>query len=36
MVNGVAHAFMDRAPLIAITDAYSAPTYETGLRQRLD
>jgi acetolactate synthase-1/2/3 large subunit len=36
MVNGVAHAFMDRAPLIAITDQYSAPTFETGLRQRLD
>jgi acetolactate synthase-1/2/3 large subunit len=36
MVNGVAHAFLDRAPLIAITDAYSRPTYETGLRQRLD
>lgn len=36
MVNGVAYAYMDRAPLIAITDQYSAPTYETGLRQRLD
>ncbi len=36
MVNGVAHAFLDRAPLIAITDQYSAPTQETGLRQRLD
>ncbi len=36
MVNGVAHAFMDRAPLIAITDQYSPATYETGLRQRLD
>lgn len=36
MVNGVAHAFLDRAPLIAITDAYSAATYETGLRQRVD
>jgi acetolactate synthase-1/2/3 large subunit len=36
MINGVAHAFMDRAPLIAITDQYSAPTFETGLRQRLD
>src|SRR5262245_19070782 len=23
MVNGVAHAFLDRAPLIAVTDAYS-------------
>jgi acetolactate synthase-1/2/3 large subunit len=36
MVNGVAHAFLDRSPLIAITDAYSRPTYETGLRQRLN
>src|ERR1700751_4145414 len=26
MVNGVAHAYLDRAPLIAITDSYSAPT----------
>lgn len=36
MVNGIAHAWMDRCPLIAITDQYSAPTYATGLRQRLD
>ena len=36
MVNGVAHAFLDRSPLIAITDAYSRPTYEVGLRQRLN
>ena len=36
MVNGVAYASLDRAPLIAITDQYSAPTYETGLRQRVD
>src|SRR5262245_26900934 len=36
MVNGIAHALLDRAPLIAITDAYSRPTFETGLRQRLD
>ena len=36
MVNGVAHAFLDRSPLIAITDAYSLPVYETGLRQRLN
>ena len=36
MVNGVAHAWMDRAPLIAITGQYAAPVYETGLRQRLD
>jgi acetolactate synthase-1/2/3 large subunit len=36
MVNGVAHAFLDRAPLIAITDRYSTPAHEIGLRQRLD
>jgi len=36
MVNGIAHAFLDRAPLIAITDRYSAPQQEIGLRQRLD
>ena len=36
MVNGVAHAFLDRAPLIAITDAYSKPTYEIGLRQKIN
>src|SRR3974390_113692 len=36
MVNGVAHAYLDRSPLIAITDSYSRPTYETGLRQRLN
>ena len=36
MVNGVAYAALDRAPLIAITDQYSGPTYETGLRQRID
>jgi acetolactate synthase-1/2/3 large subunit len=36
MVNGVAHAFLDRSPLIAITDTYSRPTYETGLRQRIN
>src|SRR5918998_2035504 len=36
MVNGIAYASLDRAPLIAITDQYSAPTYETGLRQKID
>lgn len=36
MVNGVTHAWMDRCPLIAITDQYPAPIYETGLRQRLN
>src|SRR3974377_1879207 len=36
MVNGVAHAFLDRSPLIAITDSYSRPTYQTGLRQRIN
>ena len=28
--------FLDRSPLIVITDAYSRPTYETGLRQRIN
>jgi acetolactate synthase I/II/III large subunit len=36
MVNGVAHAYLDRAPLIAITDSYSRPTYEIGLRQKIN
>ena len=36
MVNGIAYASLDRAPLIAITDEYSAPTYATGLRQKID
>src|ERR1700757_2997364 len=36
MVNGVAHAYLDRSPLIAITDTYSRPTFETGLRQRIN
>ncbi len=36
MVNGIAHAALDRAPLIAITDRYSAPEQETGLRQKID
>ena len=33
MVNGVAHAWMDRAPLIAINDQYPGATLETGMRQ---
>lgn len=36
MVNGVAHAWMDRCPLIAITDQYPGKTHVTGLRQVLD
>jgi len=36
MVNGVAYAALDRAPLIAITDQYGPATYATGLRQRID
>src|ERR1700744_1303737 len=36
MVNGVAHAFLDRSPLIAITDTYSRPVFETGFRPRLN
>lgn len=33
MVNGVAHAWLDRAPMIALTDQYPNQTYQTGLRQ---
>lgn len=36
MVNGIAHAALDRSPLIAITDRYSEPQHAVGLRQRLD
>ncbi len=36
MVNGVSHAWLDRCPLLVITDQYPAHTYATGLRQRLD
>ncbi len=36
MVNGVAHAWMDRCPLIAITDQYPGKTHATGLRQVMD
>ena len=36
MVNGVAHAWLDRAPLIALTDQYPRHTYEIGLRQVLN
>jgi acetolactate synthase-1/2/3 large subunit len=36
MVNGVTHAWMDRCPLVVITDQYPPHTYETGLRQRLN
>ena len=36
MVNGVAHAALDRSPLIAITDRYAAPEHAVGLRQRID
>lgn len=36
MVNGIAHAALDRSPLIAITDRYSTPQHEVGLRQKID
>ncbi len=36
MVNGIAYASLDRAPLIAITDQYDPATYAIGLRQRID
>ena len=36
MVNGIAHAYLDRAPLIAITDRYSSREHAIGIRQRLN
>jgi acetolactate synthase-1/2/3 large subunit len=33
MVNGLAYAWLDRAPLIALTDQYPGATLETGQRQ---
>lgn len=36
MVNGIAYAALDRAPLIAITDQYDPVTYAIGLRQRMN
>ncbi|MBM9592987.1 thiamine pyrophosphate-binding protein [Roseitranquillus sediminis] len=36
MVNGIAHAALDRSPLIAITDRMATPQHEVGLRQRID
>ena len=36
MVNGIAHALLDRAPLIALTDRYAPGPQEIGLRQRID
>ena len=36
MVNGVAYAWSDRAPLIALTDQYPTDILETRLRQTID
>ena len=36
MVNGVAYAWSDRAPLIALTDQYPTAIFETRLRQTID
>ena len=36
MVNGVLQAYLDRCPMIAITDQYSAPAYSAGTHMRLD
>lgn len=36
MVNGIAYAALDRAPLIAITDQYDPATYAIGLRQKIN
>lgn len=36
MVNGVAHAYLDHSPLIAISDQFPGHTFETGSHMRLD
>ena len=36
MMNGIAYAALDRSPMIALTDRYSAPEQAVGLRQRID
>ena len=36
MLNGIAHAWLDRAPLIALTDRYPGYVGATGLRQVID
>jgi len=36
MANGVAHAWMDRAPLFAVNGQFSDHVYATGLRQRMN
>lgn len=36
MVLGVTHAWMDRSPLLAITDQFATQTYAIGLRARLN
>lgn len=36
MVNGIAYAWSDRAPLIALTDQYPTDIFETRLRQTID
>jgi acetolactate synthase-1/2/3 large subunit len=35
-VNGVAHAFLERAPMLILTDCYPAATYRHLPRQRID
>ena len=35
-VNGVAHAFLERAPMLILTDCYAAPVYRHLPRQRVD
>ncbi len=35
-VNGVAHAYLERAPMLLFTDCYSAPAYRHLSRQRVD
>jgi acetolactate synthase-1/2/3 large subunit len=35
-VNGVAHAYLERAPMLILTDCYAAPLYRHLPRQRVD
>jgi acetolactate synthase-1/2/3 large subunit len=35
-VNGVAHAYLERAPMLILTDSYAAPVYRHLARQRVD
>jgi len=36
LINGLGHAYLDRLPVLAITDSYPRHVFETVVRQRLD